>query len=265
MKCGALRTLGRGIVLTFAAMALAGCAPEPRSVDVRVHEPRPAVPRDRQVGMSREAAAEYDAVIAPFVEEARRTYPEARKRYLAGLPPRHQFFVTTRLRDASNRHEQVFIKVTAVSQGMIEGTIANDIVIIDGYQRGQRHRFPESELMDWLIQMPDGSEDGNLVGRFLDYYRPGKVFAAIFGVMLDGEGRVASVTLTRMIDPSTDSAEALAFRPPLLYIRAATERIAHTRYEPRPPTGKEFYVVYVYDPLRPNEALDVESVRQQRQ
>jgi hypothetical protein len=30
----------------------------------------------------------------------------------------------------------------------------------------------EAELLDWLITKPDGSEEGNVVGKFLDTYRP---------------------------------------------------------------------------------------------
>jgi hypothetical protein len=30
------------------------------------------------------------------------------------------------------------------------------------------YSFQESELVDWLISRPDGSEEGNVVGKFLD-------------------------------------------------------------------------------------------------
>jgi hypothetical protein len=44
--------------------------------------------------------------------------------------------------------------------------------IVHGYRLGDRYTFPESELRDWLIAKPDGSEEGNYVGKFLDGYEP---------------------------------------------------------------------------------------------
>jgi len=39
---------------------------------------------------------------------------------------------------------------------------------VNGYRRGDAHEYPEEELIDWLISRPDGSEEGNVVGKFLD-------------------------------------------------------------------------------------------------
>ncbi len=39
-------------------------------------------------------------------------------------------------------------------------------------RRQQEYSFNEDELLDWLISKPDGSEEGNVVGKFLDTYGP---------------------------------------------------------------------------------------------
>jgi hypothetical protein len=111
---------------------------------------------------------EYRAAIAPYVAKGRRTYPEAKKRYLAGLPPGRTFFVVTNLHDKSGTTEQVFVAVANVREGRITGRIATDNLTVVGYKRGDTYSFPESELVDWLITHPDGSEEGNVVGKFLD-------------------------------------------------------------------------------------------------
>jgi len=49
----------------------------------------------------------------PYVKKARETLPEAKKRYLSGLPKGEHFFVTTRLRGPDGKYEQVFVKVTS--------------------------------------------------------------------------------------------------------------------------------------------------------
>jgi hypothetical protein len=32
---------------------------------------------------------------------------------------------------------------------------------------------PESEVLDWTIARPDGSEEGNFIGKYLDSHRSG--------------------------------------------------------------------------------------------
>ena len=110
------------------------------------------------------------AAIAPAIAEARRTYPDARRRFLAGLPPGRRFFVTTELRDSIGRHEQVFIAVDSLRSGRVFGRIANPVDLLTNYRMGQPYSLPEAELLDWMILQPDGSEEGNFVGKFLDSY-----------------------------------------------------------------------------------------------
>ena len=43
---------------------------------------------------------------------------------------------------------------------------------VRAYRQGQRISFPESEVWDWTIIHPDGREEGNYVGKFIDMYKP---------------------------------------------------------------------------------------------
>jgi hypothetical protein len=84
------------------------------------------------------------------------------------LPAGQSFFAVTRLRDAAGRSEQVFVAVSRIEGGRIYGRIWSRIQNVGGFQWGQPYDFPETELVDWLIAHPDGSEEGNFVGKFLD-------------------------------------------------------------------------------------------------
>ena len=108
----------------------------------------------------------------PYIAHARASWPDAKRRFVAGLPRRHTLFVTTRLRDASGRIEQVFVAVDSVVAERIHGRIWSKILIVDGYRLQQPYAFSEEELIDWMIAKPDGTEEGNVVGRFLDTFRP---------------------------------------------------------------------------------------------
>ena len=130
----------------------------------------PNAPEDRPGKLADEK--KFDEAIKPYVEQARKTYPEAKARFLAGLPPEHVFFVTARLHDSAGHWEQVFIEVKEIKDGKIKGLIANHIESVLGYQLGDSYTFPESEVLDWTVSKPDGSEEGNFVGKFLDTYHP---------------------------------------------------------------------------------------------
>ncbi len=129
-------------------------------------------PTDQPQPISDAQVVAFQKAIEPYVTQARATYPDAKKRFLAGLPRGQTFFVTTNLRDSDGHFEQVFIRVASINGETLEGVISSQIQLLKTYSPGQRYSFPESELLDWLISKPDGSEEGNVVGKFLDTYHP---------------------------------------------------------------------------------------------
>lgn len=132
----------------------------------------PNAPRDQPVAAtSQDAGERLRRAIQPYVDSARATWPAAKSRFLAGLPTGQSFFAVTRLHDAAGRSEQVFVAVARIEGGRIYGRIWSRIQNVSGFQWGQPYDFPETELVDWLIAHPDGSEEGNFVGKFLDNYR----------------------------------------------------------------------------------------------
>lgn len=121
----------------------------------------------------------YDRAIAPYVAKARASYPSAKKRYLAGLPSGYTFAVWIRLyqndeKAREHRHEDVFVVVEQIKNGMIRGYINNNLDLLTNYKNGQRIEFPESDVRNWLILRPDGTEEGNDVGKFLEHWKPPK-------------------------------------------------------------------------------------------
>ena len=173
-------TLGRTLLsVLFVALCSASAVAqkavpqtqEKKGQDIYVS---PDAPKDDpKLATGSEGVRKFEEAIKPYVEKARKTYPDAKKRFLKGLPPKQTFFVTTRLRDdGRGLYEQVFVAVRAIKDGRIEGVIWTDIEMVKKYKKGDRYSFPESELLDWMISKPDGSEEGNFVGKFLDTYNP---------------------------------------------------------------------------------------------
>ncbi len=113
----------------------------------------------------------YDKAIAPYIAKSRATYPEAKKRFLAGLPPGYRFSVRTRLTDPDGAVEDSFLQVKKIEDGKITG-ILGAVDFVHTYKEGQRITIPESKIDNWVIVRPDGTEEGNYVGKFLDHYKP---------------------------------------------------------------------------------------------
>ena len=127
----------------------------------------PRVPPDISAFVTPEQLKELDAGMKPYVEQARRTFPGVQARFLAGLPKGQSLFVMARLYDECGRSELAFISVTRIQGGIIEGRIWSNLPnIITSYRFRDWYAFPETQLVDWLIAHPDGTEEGNIAGKF---------------------------------------------------------------------------------------------------
>jgi hypothetical protein len=135
-------------------------------------EERAKTPRDKPViAETEEKLAAYDRAIAPYVAKARATYPDAKRRFLAGLPSGYHFSVRVPLVDRDGKREDSFIGVENISGGKITGTVNSRLTLISDYKTGQRITFSETKIDNWVIVRPDGTEEGNAVGKFLDTYK----------------------------------------------------------------------------------------------
>jgi len=132
----------------------------------------PKAPADNPLPLTEAQSAQLEKVVAPYVKSARETYPAARAKFLAGLPTGQTFYVVTRLSDTSGHAEQAFIRVRLIEGSSVTGTISSALQLIRGRTAGQSYTFDEADLIDWVITKPDGSEEGNVVGKFLDSYKP---------------------------------------------------------------------------------------------
>lgn len=129
-------------------------------------------PPDKPVAASAANVKKFEDAIAPYVKKARETLPEAKNKYLAGLPKNESFSVTIKLYDSSKKYEQVFVRVTSWKGENIHGILVSDLSLIHNHAKGEKLTCRESEILDWTISKPDGTEEGNFVGKFLDTYQP---------------------------------------------------------------------------------------------
>lgn len=122
---------------------------------------------DQPVGaVGKEGAEAMLRAEAPYIAKGRATYPNAKRRYLAGLPPGYSFLVRKHLAEpGTHQTEGVYFEVDAIKDGKIYGRIGE--VDLRSFRRGQRISFPESDIEDWAILHPDGSAEGDYVAKYL--------------------------------------------------------------------------------------------------
>lgn len=157
------------ILLTICSVFFYSCTGDTQTSSQQTYA-APNAPVDKPVS----PGINLEQVIKPYIAKAKQTYPEAKQRFLKGLPVNHSFFITTRLQDNTGNIEQVFIAVSEIKNSIIKGVIWNDLQAVSGYKKGDKYRFPESKLLDWTITKPNGTEEGNFVGKFLDDYQSQK-------------------------------------------------------------------------------------------
>jgi uncharacterized protein YegJ (DUF2314 family) len=81
-------------------------------------------------------------------------------------------FVTIVLVDSAAHREQVFVRVDSFAETRILGRIASPVSLVKGFRYGQLIAVDEKQMMDWMFANPDGTEEGNVVGKFMDTYQP---------------------------------------------------------------------------------------------
>src|SRR5688572_4773101 len=106
-------------------------------------------------------------LLQPNIDNARQAWPNARGRFLTGLPLANELVVTTMTEDNLGHSAFVFVKVDRLVDGVIHGHVWQNLATPSDWRRGDLFAFPEKDLLDWRIVRPDGTIEGNFLGKFL--------------------------------------------------------------------------------------------------
>ena len=119
----------------------------------------------------RSALARHETALADPVREALRTLPQAKKRFLAGLPQGDQFLLSVRVIATDTSFRQVSARVLgwhdSTMQALLLPSAANSV----GPTEPTLVSFPETAVLDWMLLRASGREEGNYVGRYTDTAR----------------------------------------------------------------------------------------------
>jgi len=198
-------------------------------------------PSDRPVTT---AHGQMDQLIAPYVAMSRKSFSDAKERFLEGLASGHTLYVTVRLMDDANHSlEQVFLIVTKINDQKITGEIASEIRLPHGHKQGDQFECAVNDIYDWTITAPDGSEEGNFVGKFLDVVQDNRV-PLLVKIGIAADGSVASAHFERAINRYKQD---VSYCIPESAKRKSEQIFLGQKYEKRLKPEDQFgYVIYLF-------------------
>ena len=117
----------------------------------------------------RPALAREETALADPVREALRTLPQAKKKFLAGLPDGDQFLLSVRVAASDTSFRQASARVL----GWRGNTVQALLLPADSATPAEPTpvSFPETAVVDWTLLRASGREEGNYVGRYTDTAR----------------------------------------------------------------------------------------------
>jgi len=161
------------LLLAVCSAAVWGQQSPAKADDEKLKPLAENAPKDQPKDLhGKEGVSDFEKAIAPYVAKARRTLPETKKRFQKGLKPGEVLSLTIRIYDDAGRFEQVFLQVKSWKDTTIVGLLSTPPELVKTHKQGEKMTFAEKDVYDWTISKPDGSEEGNFVGKFLDTYHP---------------------------------------------------------------------------------------------
>ncbi len=142
-------------------------------------------PKDNPLAIREGNQDKFAQMIAPYMEMAKRTFPDVKKKFLAGVYRKeHRILqVQITLTDKDGLNEMPFVKVLGCKGDLFQGTVNNDLRIVKGYAAGDTVSFMQNEILNWVVVDAEGHEEGNFVGKAIEaiqYKNVGIIFEVVF-------------------------------------------------------------------------------------
>jgi|GEM_PF-1818521 len=121
----------------------------------------------------------------------------------------------------------------------------------------RNHRWSRFLLASMLVMFPAAMAWAGL--RDSTPGLPTKIYAVIFQATTNAAGKIQSLQVSKVIDPTTGTTAAVDIRVPTAYVDAARTMLAKKTY---PDGEKTFYTYTFYDPMHPTAAdIDPRTVK----
>jgi uncharacterized protein YegJ (DUF2314 family) len=101
-------------------------------------------------------------------ERAAAELPRVKKRFLAGLRAGELLYVKTGVDTQSGDREYMWVVVNTWKGYLLTGQLSNDPRWSQKLRAGQTVHLYDSDVVDWMLDLPDGRTEGNYTGAVKD-------------------------------------------------------------------------------------------------
>lgn len=110
-----------------------------------------------------------DKEMVQFVVKARAKLNKFKKSYKKAEEKKSdtRHYAMIRLYAPNGAYDQVYMKITSWDGHRLLGVLTNEPVNATNFKKNQKFEFKEEDILDWLIQYPNGKEKGNFCGPYL--------------------------------------------------------------------------------------------------
>jgi hypothetical protein len=119
----------------------------------------------------RPALARNETALADPMREALRTLPQAKKKFLAGLPIGDQFLLSVRVIATDTSFRQASARVLGWHGNTVQALLLPETTTAATTAEPMPVTFSEAAVVDWTLLRASGREEGNYVGRYTDTAR----------------------------------------------------------------------------------------------
>ena len=161
-----MKTSGYFALPLLALLASGNVTPVAAQTSAPVVLTAATAPAGVRPALAREATA-----LADPVREALRTLPQAKKKFLTGLPDGDQFLLSVRVATSDTSFRQASARVLGWNGKTVQALLLPEAADLATPLEPTPVSFPETAVVDWTLLRASGREEGNYVGRYTDTAR----------------------------------------------------------------------------------------------
>lgn len=110
----------------------------------------------------------HDEELLAASERARERLPELRDAFNEGYDPGESLLIKAPFETPDGSNEWMWVEVVSWKGAEITGLLKNEPYDIPGLHSGQKVKVSQSEVFDYIHQLPDGTYEGNETGKIIE-------------------------------------------------------------------------------------------------
>jgi uncharacterized protein YegJ (DUF2314 family) len=141
----------------------------------------------------------FEALLDQYVQKAKMSLQYFDEQF--EKPGDRTFYIVTRIYK-NELYEQVFVKLGSIHEEVYVGLIVSEPMGKVDFKKGEIIQVSTEDVVDWCIVNPDGTEEGNLLGKAADLSK--SRVCAFISKMTPKDGVFTTFEVVSVLNPNTE-------------------------------------------------------------